>query len=101
MKLLVGISVKLHRGDGTFYSLSECVCLTDGSDGSLHSPHLQEDLPELRAHLHQRVQVAAVRGHAQRLEVVRLELLLLPAATGRQRGRVSGLLSHHNFSQFM
>lgn len=46
-----------------------------------HSPHLQEDLPELRAHLHQGVQVPAVGGHTHRLEVVGLELLLTPAST--------------------
>jgi len=51
------------------------------------SPHLQEDLPELRPHLHQRVHVAAVGGHAQRLEVVGLEFLLLPAAAETRERR--------------
>lgn len=64
-----------------------CVCVWYGSfhcDVYSHSPHLQEDLPELCSHLHQRVQVATVRGHAEGLKVVGLEFLLSPAATETQ-----------------
>lgn len=83
MKLFVGISVKLQQ----WKSQSRCLSVMRGEGrhshgvGHGHSPHFQEDLPELRSHLHQRVQVAAVGGHAQSLKVVRLELLLFPAAT--------------------
>lgn len=47
-------------------------------------PHLQEDLPELCSHLHQRVQVATVRSHTKGLEVVWLKFLLFPAAAETQ-----------------
>lgn len=57
-----------------------CVCKMASFTYS-YSPHLQEDLPELCSHLHQRVQVATVRGHAHGLKVVGLKFLLFPAAT--------------------
>lgn len=44
------------------------------------SPHLQEDLPELRADLEERVQVAAVWEDAMGQEVVRLEGPVPPGA---------------------
>lgn len=67
-----------------------------------HSPHLQEDLPKLCSHLHQRVQVATVRGHPQGLKVVRFKFLLFPATTETQhkllRGEALLLLSPQSIS---
>lgn len=52
------------------------------------SPHLQEDLAQLRAHLEQRVQVAAGRGQPQGGEVVGFEGQTAPGASGKGvRGR--------------
>mmetsp|Transcript_22505 Transcript_22505/g.36015 ORF Transcript_22505/g.36015 Transcript_22505/m.36015 type:complete len:502 (+) Transcript_22505:251-1756(+) len=48
--------------------------------GHLGEPHAHEDLPELRPHLEQRVQVATLHGGPQRLEVLRLEHRRLPGA---------------------
>lgn len=44
------------------------------------SPHLQEDLPELRADLEKGVQVATVRQDAVGREIVGLEGLIPPGA---------------------
>lgn len=53
-----------------------------------HSPHLQEDLAQLRAHLEQRVQVPAGRGQPQRGEVVGFEGQAAPGASaGGGRGQ--------------
>lgn len=49
------------------------------------SPHLQEDLPELCSHLHQRMQVATVRGHTHGIKVVGFKFLLFPAAPAAQQ----------------
>lgn len=46
-----------------------------------NSPHFQEDLPELRSHLHQWVQVATVRCNAQGVKVVWLKNFFFPAST--------------------
>lgn len=50
---------------------------------ALCSPHLQEDLPELRADLEQRVQVAAIWEDAMGQEIVRLEGPVPPGAAVR------------------
>lgn len=100
MKLFVGISVKLHSGSQS----SVCSAgvyqqgryLHSGTNG--HSPHFQEDLPELRSHLHQWVQVAAFGRHAQGVKVVRLELLLFPTSTEISTElRVRGHKQHEDF----
>ena len=56
------------------------------------SPHLQEDLPELCSHLHQRMQVTTVGGHAQGVKVVGFKLLLFPVAPAAQKELLQDLI---------
>lgn len=78
-KLSVGISVNLGGRR----------CLRKGGRGPsphpepppAHSPHLQEDLAQLRAHLEQGVQVAAGQGQPQGGEVVGFEGQPAPGAS--------------------
>lgn len=64
-----------------------CPLLPEPPQAPHHSPHLQEDLAQLRAHLEQGVQVAAGRGQPQRGEVVGFEGQLAP---GTSAGGVRG-----------
>lgn len=85
MKLFVGISVKLcsgsqSRGFFCFAGIKKQERYLY-SDSHGHLPHFQEDLPELRSHLHQWVQVATVGHHAQGVKVIWLKFFLLPAST--------------------
>jgi hypothetical protein len=55
--------------------------LHEAVGGHLGEAHLEEDVPEFGPHFEQRMQMAAGRRHAHRLEVVLLEMFVAPGAT--------------------
>lgn len=82
--------MKLRRAEeeGALVSLALAQQVAEG--GTADAPSLEEDVAELLADLHERVQRTAERRRTLGLEVVLLERRLLPlAAAGRRSERVS------------